>query len=154
MDVANWMGWSLTRMTVALWQYVSAENEEMRKVYPGFYRGSAQKTKWHFDPRQNPIEELVMRHNGFRTTCQTLAQFMASSLKPSTHRPLNRYPLSFEPSSPELWTINPWAWNCHPIGPSSQEWRTHVVKGATEEDKNIAWRALLNGPDGSMSVGR
>ena len=48
--------------------------------------------------KSNRRTTRVMRHNGFWTTYQMFAQLTTFALKPLTHRPLNRHPMSFEPS--------------------------------------------------------
>ena len=52
----------------------------------------------------------VMRHNGFRTTCQMFAQLTVSALLPSTQRYWNRQPTG-------IGTVNPYTLNRHPIWP-------------------------------------
>ena len=120
----------------------------MRKVDPGIYRGSAWKMK------QRSIRDKIQSKNDMCHAPYWLPDNLSNIGAVHGIRIETVDPQSFEPSSPELWPVIPLAWNCHPIGPSFQGWWTHVVKGATKEDKNIAWRALLNGPDGSMSMGR
>ena len=111
--------WSLTRLTVALWQGVSIENGEMRKERYDIYIGSARKTKRHSDPGKNLIKE---RH----VSCIIIASDNLSGMG-AIHIIL------FEIHQPtSLWTVNPRILNRHPIGPSIQAWRTHRVKGATE----------------------
>ena len=127
--------WSLTRLTVALWQGVSTENGDMRRERYDIYIGSAWKTKRRSDLGKNLIKE-------WHVSCIIIASDNLSRMG-TVHFVLfeNRQPIG-------LWTVNPRILNRHPIGPSTQAWRTHKVKGANEGVKiwydgpslNWAWR--------------
>ena len=122
---SNWTEWSLTRMTDVLWQCVVAESREMRKEERDIYRVSARKMKQRFDPRYYPMEEWHM-------SCVIMASGQPIRVMHSSQ-------VRIEPSSHQLWTVIPWTFNRHPMGPSAQRWWTHGVKGQLKRVISMKW---------------
>ena len=122
-----------------------------------------------FETKTNQKTTRVMHHKYSWATCQNFVYLTTwhfnrhptnyvtvySAFQPSTKLSLSPFMSIFRPSTHEHRIVSMYLFDRHPNWPpSADNDGPKGVKGATEEDKNKARRAWLDGPDRSISMGR